>query len=82
MLPEVLEDDDFLQMSSAWRLVNILGLDIYTGERYGYSCVNGRVYSSVNTTIVAEIGTELFYQEPSKQLVSKLCSLKHIGLRR
>jgi hypothetical protein len=41
MLLKVLEDDDFLQVSSARRLVNISGLvraiefKILTGERYG-----------------------------------------------
>jgi hypothetical protein len=52
MLQEVLEDDDFLQVSSAGRLVNILGtvsvigLTFLTGEIYGFSCLNGEVYSS------------------------------------
>jgi hypothetical protein len=44
---------------SAWRLVNISGtlktIDL-KGERYGYLCLNERVFSSANTTMVAEIG--------------------------
>jgi hypothetical protein len=128
MLPEVLEEDDeFLQVSSARRLVNISGtvrpidltfaqvkdmglldlkkhsqlpdapgslggggfppsvfcqeineylsncksdrLEIFTYERYGCSCFNGRVYISTTTTMVAQIGTKLISQEPRKNKV-------------
>jgi hypothetical protein len=30
-------------------------LEIFTGERYRSSCLNGRTYISANTTIMAEI---------------------------
>jgi hypothetical protein len=33
-------------------------LEILTGERYGSSCLNGRVYRSATTTMVAEIVTK------------------------
>jgi hypothetical protein len=59
-------------VSSARRLVNISGAaraidrEMFTGEIYGSSCLNGRVYNSATTTMVAEIGTKLMSQEPSK----------------
>jgi hypothetical protein len=39
------------------------GLKIFTGERYGSSCLNGRVYCTATTTMVAEIGTKLLSQD-------------------
>jgi hypothetical protein len=73
MLQEVLEDDDFLQVSFVRRLVNISVTAIYLtfiiGKKYGSSCFNERVYSSATTIMVAEIGTKLISQEPSKQII-------------
>jgi hypothetical protein len=40
---------------------------MWTGERYGSTCLKGRVYSSATTNMVAEIVTKLVYPEPSKQ---------------
>jgi hypothetical protein len=52
MLQELFEDDDFHQVSSARRIVNISEtvranyLIYLQGEIYGSSCLNERVYSS------------------------------------
>jgi hypothetical protein len=63
MLQKVLEDDDVLQVSSAWRLVNIAGTvrdrkGVKVSKRLCYQAsFNGRVYSITNPALVVEMGT-------------------------
>jgi hypothetical protein len=74
MLKEVFEDDYFLEVSSARRLVNISGLVRETHLTFSQVKNRGllhmhmglRVYCSATTTMVAEIGTKLISQEPSE----------------
>jgi hypothetical protein len=66
MLQEVLEDDDFLKVSSARRLVNISGTVRATDLKFSLVKDMGLlhmhmglwVYCSATTTMVAEIGTK------------------------
>jgi hypothetical protein len=65
MLQEVLEDDDFLEASSARRLVNISGTVRATDLKFLqvkdigllHMHMGKWVYYSATTTMVAEIGT-------------------------
>jgi hypothetical protein len=75
MLQEVLEDDDFLEVSSTRRFVNISGTvratDLKFSQGKDMSLLHMHmgllVYCSATTTM--EIGTKLLSQEPSKQLI-------------
>jgi hypothetical protein len=66
MLLEVLEDDDFLEVSSARRLVNISGTVKATDLKFSQVKDMGLlhkhmglwVYCSATTTMVADIGTK------------------------
>jgi hypothetical protein len=66
MLQEVLEDDDFLEVSSARRLVNISGTVRATDLKFSQVKDMGLlhmhmglwVYCSATTTMLAEIGTK------------------------
>jgi hypothetical protein len=66
MLQKVLENDDFLEVSSARRLVNVSGtvkaidLKFSQGKDMGlmHMHLGLWVYCSAPTTIVAEIGTK------------------------
>jgi hypothetical protein len=66
MLQEVLENDDFLEVSSARRLVNISGLVRAIDLKFLqvknmvllHMYIGIWVYCSATTTMVAEIGTK------------------------
>jgi hypothetical protein len=74
VLQEVLEDDDFLKVFSARRLVNISGtikeidLKFSQVKDMGLPGLNGMVYSAL-TTMVAEIATKYISQEASKRII-------------
>jgi hypothetical protein len=66
MLQEVLENDDFLEVSFAWRLVNISGMvraiDLKFSQVKDMGLLHLHmgllVYCSATTTMVAEIGNK------------------------
>jgi hypothetical protein len=63
MLQEVLKYDDFLQLSFARRLVNTSGKVRYREVKVLTNPFEWKLYSSVTTTLVAEIGTKCISQE-------------------
>jgi hypothetical protein len=77
MLQEATEIDEFLEVSSARRFVNISGtvraIDLKCSQVIDMCLLHMHmglwVYCSATTTMVAEIGTKLMSQDPSEQLV-------------